>query len=93
MGKKPSYFTPEQYAWPQNILEELTQEIGGSFEFVGAAGKAGVDEMPIGGIRNLGAMQKEEWSHQVAKSAVMVSYRSELHCITLNEFQLIPSLV
>lgn len=40
---------------------------------MGAAGKAGVDEMPIGGIRNLGAMQKEEWSHQVAKSAVMVS--------------------
>jgi hypothetical protein len=72
LGKRPSYFTEKQFAWPMNALEELSKEMGGGFEFVGAAGKAGVDEMPVKGVRNLGGMQKDEWNHEVAKSAVMV---------------------
>jgi len=66
------YFTPEKYAWPTDALVELTKNIGSGFEFVGGAGKAGVDQMPIGGIRNLGGMKKEEWNLEVAKSSVMV---------------------
>ena len=55
------------------MLEELSEEIGGGFEFVGAAGRAGIDEMPVKGVRNLGGMAKEEWTQEVARSGVMVS--------------------
>ena len=58
---------------------QLTKDIGAGFEFVGAAGRAGVDEMPIQGIRNLGGMKKKEWNLEVARSAVMVSYLCVLH--------------
>ena len=76
LGKKPEYFTPEKYAWPTNVLEELSNEIGGGFEFVGAAGRAGVDQMPVKGVKNLGGMPKDQWSLEVARSGVMVSRRT-----------------
>ncbi|KAK1922888.1 hypothetical protein DB88DRAFT_493059 [Papiliotrema laurentii] len=72
LGKRPDYFSEEKYAWPRNVLEELTAEIGDGFEFVGGAGKKGVDEMPMKGITNLGSMDKETWNREVAESAVML---------------------
>lgn len=56
-----------------DAIEKMTKEIGGGFEFVGGAGKKGVDEMPMKGITNLGSMKKDEWNAEVAKSSVMAS--------------------
>ena len=72
LGKRPRYFQEPDFAWPEGIFEDLTNEIGGGFEFVGAAGVKGVDDMPMKGIENLGKMDKDDWNSEVAKSAVMV---------------------
>lgn len=77
LGKRPQYFSEEKYAWPRDALERMTREIGGDFEFVGGAGRKGIDEMPMKGITNLGSMKREEWNDEVAQSALMVSQRCD----------------